>query len=330
MITPNERAAFIGLARAEPYRDPAAAEVAEHQPFAPQRPTSNLPTPLTRLIGRKQDLAAVRNMLMRAEVRLLTLVGPPGIGKTHLSLAVARDVQAAFSAGVSFVALAPFGDPSLVLATIAQTLAVKETAGQRLLDQLKAALQVQRRLLVLDNFEQVLDAAPLIVELLEACPGLKALVTSRAALHVRGERLYSVPPLLLPDLTQHPARATLARNPTVALFVERAQAMVPHFRLTEQNAAVVAAICVRLDGLPLAIELAATRIKLLPPEGLLAQLKHDSWCWLMARAICRHATERCARRSLGATSCWTPASRRSSRDWVSLSVAGRWQRPKQC
>ena len=131
----------------------------------------------------------------------------------------------------------------------------------------------KRLLLVLDNFEHLLDAAPLVVELLEACPGLKALVTSRAALHVRGERLYAVPPLLLPDLTQLPATVTLARTPAVALFVERAQAVLPHFRLTEQNAAAVAAICVRLDGLPLAIELAAARIKLLPPEALLARLE---------------------------------------------------------
>src|SRR6266511_6318149 len=164
-----------------------------------------------RLIGRKPDIAAVRNALLRGEVRLLTLLGPPGIGKTGLSLAVARDVQAAFSDGASFVALAPIGDPSLVIATIAQTLGVKETVGQPLLEQLKAVLQARRLLLVLDNFEHLLDAAPIVVELLEACPGLKTLMTSRAALHVGGERLYPLPPLLLPDLAQRPARAALAR-----------------------------------------------------------------------------------------------------------------------
>jgi predicted ATPase len=195
---------------------------------------------------------------MRGETRLLTLVGPPGIGKTRLSTEVARDMHDAFVDGAYFVALAPLGEPALVLATIAQMLGVKETAGQPLLDQLKVALQAKRLLIVLDNFEHLLDAAPPLVELLEACPGLKALVTSRAALHVRGERLYAVPPLLLPDLTQLPATVSLARNPAVALFVERAQALLPEFRLTEQNAAAVAAICVRLDGLPLAIELAAT------------------------------------------------------------------------
>ena len=138
---------------------------------------------------------------------------------------------------------------------------------------LRAALHTKRLLLVLDNFEHLLEAARLIIELLEACPGLKALVTSRAALHVRGERLYTVPPLLLPDLAQRPASVTLARTPAVALFVERAQAVLPHFTLTAQNAPAVAAICVRLDGLPLAIELVATRIKLLPPEALLARLE---------------------------------------------------------
>ena len=272
MVATDQRAAIITLARAEPYLDPTPAEAPEHPPRAPQRPPTNLPTPLTRLIGRKQDIAAVRNALMRGEVRLLTLIGPAGIGKTRLSIEVARDVYDAFGDGAYFVALAPIGDPTLVIATIAQTLGLKETVGQPLLEQLKAVLQARRLLLVLDNFEHLLDAAPIVVELLEACPGLKTLMTSRAALHVGGERLYPVPPLLLPDLAQRPARAALARNPAVALFVERAQAINPDFTLTAENAPAVAAICVQLDGLPLAIELATTRIKLLPPEALLARL----------------------------------------------------------
>src|SRR6266511_1316855 len=272
-IAADERAAIITLARAEPYLDPAPMEAPEPPLPAPQWPSTNLPASLTRLIGRKQDVAAVRNALMRGEARLLTLIGPPGIGKTRLSIAVAREVHDAFADGSYFVTLALIGDPALVLTTIAQTLGVRETAGQPLLDQLKTVLHVKRLLLVLDNFEHLLDAAPRVVELLEACGGLKALVTSRAALHVRGEQLYAVPPLLLPDLPQRPATVSLARTPAVALFVERAQAVLPHFRLTEQNGPAVAAICVRLDGLPLAIELAATRITLLSPEGLLARLE---------------------------------------------------------
>lgn len=270
LVEANQRAGIISLARAEPYQDLTldltAAAVAP-------LPATTLPTPLTRLIGRKQESAAVRNLLMRGDVRILTLIGPPGIGKTRLSIEVASALQAAFNDGAHFIALAPLSDQSLVMATIAQTLDVKEIAGQTLLDRLKSALHTRRMLLVLDNFEHLLDAAPLVVELLEACPALKTLITSRAALHVRGERLYLVPSLRLPDLTQRPASGTLARTPAVALFVERAQAVLPHFRLTAQNAAAVAAVCVRLDGLPLAIELAATRIKLLPPEDLLARLE---------------------------------------------------------
>jgi predicted ATPase/DNA-binding XRE family transcriptional regulator len=270
-IAADQRAAIITLARTEPILDSAPLVAPER--LLPLQPLSNVPSPLTRLIGRKQNIAAVRNALMHGDTRLLTLIGSPGIGKTRLSIAVADDIQAGFLDGVSFVGLASIGEPELVLSTIAQTLGVRETTGRWLLDQLKLALRLQRRLLILDNFEQVLSAAPLIVELLEACPGLKMLVTSRAALQVRGERLYSVPPLLLPDLTHRRSAVLLARNSAVALFVERAQAAMPDFRLTEENAAAVAGICVRLEGLPLAIELAATRIKLSHPETLLARLE---------------------------------------------------------
>jgi transcriptional regulator with XRE-family HTH domain len=218
-----ERAAIITLARGEPYLDPRPVELPERMLHTPQRLPTNLPAPLTRLIGRKQDVAAIRNALLRGETRLLTLVGAPGIGKTSLGIASARDSHDAFADGAFFVALTPIGETALVLATIAQTLGIKETAGQTLLETLTSALQSKRLLLVLDNFEHLLDTAPLVVELLTACPGLTALVTSRVALHVRGERLYTVPPLLLPDLTQCSVTSALARNPAVVLFVERAQ-----------------------------------------------------------------------------------------------------------
>jgi predicted ATPase/DNA-binding XRE family transcriptional regulator len=263
MVAAEERGALIMLARGEPYCAPTPAQAVEPPPRAPEQPPTNLPTPLTRLIGRKQDIAAARNTLLRGKVRLLTLIGSPGIGKTRLSIEVAREVQAAFSDGVSFVALAPISDPSLVIATIAQTLRVRESAGESLLEMVKAALHSKRLLLLLDNFEHLLDATPLVLELLEACPGLKALVTSRAPLRVPGEQLYTVPPLLVPTLAQLPTTGALARTPAVALFVERAQAVLPEFRLTEQNAPIVAAICVRLDGLPLAIELAAVWVRAL-------------------------------------------------------------------
>lgn len=271
-LTDGERAEIITLARAEPYHDSVVADAPQPLSTSPRRLTT-LPTPLTSLIGRKQDSAAVRSALMRGETRLLTLIGPPGIGKTNLSIAVAHEVQAAFKHGTHFIALAPLTDPALVIATIAQTLEVKENALQPMLERLKSTLHAQRLLLVLDNFEHLIEAAPLVVELLEVCPGLKVLVTSRAALHVRGERLVALPPLLLPDIRQNLTLDKLARTPAVALFVERAQSVLPHFQLTTQNAAAVAAICVRLDGLPLAIELAATRVKLLPPEALLDRLE---------------------------------------------------------
>jgi predicted ATPase/transcriptional regulator with XRE-family HTH domain len=274
-IATEDRPAFLTLARAEPYLDPAPApppvcQLIERAPSL--RPPTNVPTPLTRLIGRIQEVAAARNALLQADTRLLTLIGPPGIGKTRLSVQVASELRDAFADGVFFVALAPIGAPNLVAATIAQRLGVTETGGQPLVERLCSALRDKRLLLVLDNFEQVVAAAPLVVELLEASVGLKVLATSRAALQVRGERLFPVPPLLLPDLAQLPPTAVLARNPAVALFVERARAVKPDFALTEANAQAIAAICYRLDGLPLAIELAAARAKLLPPQALLARL----------------------------------------------------------
>jgi predicted ATPase/class 3 adenylate cyclase/DNA-binding CsgD family transcriptional regulator len=239
------------------------------------RPT-NLPVQATPLLGREREVAAVGALLRRVDVRLLTLTGTGGTGKTRLAFQVAADLLEDFTDGVYFVALAPISDPALVVATIAQTLGVTDTGGQPLLEQLKAYLHGKQLLLLLDNFEQVLAAAPMVGELLAAAPLLKVLITSRAALHVYGEQEFPVPPLALPELAQLSLVALdiLAQYPAVALFVQRSQAVKPDFVLTAENARAVAEICVRLDGLPLAIELAGARVKLLPPQSLLARLSN--------------------------------------------------------
>jgi non-specific serine/threonine protein kinase len=233
-----------------------------------------LPAPLTRLIGREAEVGAVCDALLAPEVRLLTLVGAPGIGKTRLALAVAHALVAApaFADGVVFVPLASLRDPGLVVPAIAQALGVREAGGEPLLETLRAALRDRRLLLVLDNCEHLLTAAPPVAELLGASSGLTVLATSRAPLHVYGEHEYPVPPLALPDLARLPDPQALARVAAVALLVERARAVRPDLQLTAQNAAAVAEVCVQLDGLPLALELAAARLKLLPPNALLARL----------------------------------------------------------
>ena len=252
---------------------------------APTRP-HNLQAPLTRLIGREAEVAAVRDALLAPEVRLLTLVGAPGIGKTRLALAVAQALAAGppagahdgtsaepgFADGVVFVPLAPLRDPELVVPTFAQALGVREAAGEPLLETLRVGLRDRRLLLVLDNCEHLPAAAPAVAELLSACPGLTVLATSRAPLHLYGEHEYPVPPLGLPDLARLAEPAALARVPAVALLVERARAVRPDFRLTPENAPAVAEVCVRLDGLPLALELAAARVKVLSPQAILARL----------------------------------------------------------
>src|SRR5438445_4546876 len=237
-----------------------------------QAPPHTLPAQLTPLIGREQEVAAACTLLRRTEVRLVNLRGTGGIGKTRLALQVATDLLADFADGVCFVSLAAVSDPDLVVATIAQTLGLKDTGGQPPLERLKASLSQKRLLLLLDNFEQVLAAAPQLAELLVACPHLKLLVTSRAVLHIRGEHEFPVSPLALPDLTQLPESETLAQVPAVALFLQRARATKPDLQLTAATARAIAEMCVQLDGLPLAIELAAARSKLLPPQALLARL----------------------------------------------------------
>ena len=232
---------------------------------------TNLPTQLTSFVGREREIAEASRLLRTT--RLLTLTGPGGTGKTRLSLQVAAESADAFPDGVFFVALAPVSDPELVASTIAQVLRLPITGANTPLQQLLELLKQKRMLLVLDNFEQVVSAAPQVAELLRGIPGLKVIVTSRAKLHVSGEQEYPVPPLGLPDPKAVPDPDRLSQYEAVRLFIERALAAKPDFRVSNDNAPAVAAICARLDGLPLAIELAAARIKVLPPAAMLARLE---------------------------------------------------------
>jgi len=233
---------------------------------------TNVPVPPTPLLGREQAIQDVLKLLRRPDIRLLTLTGTAGIGKTRLSLEVATRLAEDFSNGIFFIPLAPIGDPSLVIPTIAKVSALKETGQQGVFDLLTMYLQDKQLLLVLDNFEQVIQVAPQIADLLTACPALKVIVTSREVLRIRHEQQFPVFPLALPDVKHLPDAESLAAYAAIALFVLRAQAIKPGFRITSANAQAIAEICAHLDGLPLAIELAAARIKLLSPQALLARL----------------------------------------------------------
>ena len=232
---------------------------------------NNLPAQPTPLIGRKREVAEVCALLRRKDVRLLTLTGAGGTGKSRLGLQSATELIDEFEDGVFFVSLAPITKPELVISTIAGPLGIVEGSQQSLEEALTAHLREKELLLLLDNFEHVLGAVPLVGELLSSCTRLKILATSRAALRAYGEREYAVPPLALPDPKRLPPLERLGRYEAVRLFVERAEA-VSRFALNHENAAAIAEICARLDGLPLAIELAAARIKLLPPKAMLERL----------------------------------------------------------
>lgn len=277
-IPADEHEAFIIFARARSGASldthPSAAEAMGVAANSPWRTThhhlTNLPAVLTSLVGRGKDEETARDLLLQSRVRLLTFTGPPGIGKTRLALQVASDLLGhdAFEDGVFLVELATFSDPNLVFAAVARTLGLKELSSQPLEETLLRYVQQRRLLLVLDNFEQVLDAAPHVVKLLEASPWLKVLVTSREALHVRGERRFPVVSLVVPDLKQLPSAGELQSYSAVELFMERAQAVAPDFGLVAANSQDVAAICARLEGLPLAIELAAAHTDHLSPHEI--------------------------------------------------------------
>ncbi len=235
---------------------------------------NNLPAQPSPFIGREKEIAGLSTLLRRQEVRIVTLTGPGGTGKTRLALQAAADMFDEFEDGVYFVNLAPIADSGLVASTIAQILGVREAADTPLVNSLKDYLRDKQMLLVLDNFEQVVSAAPLVSELVAAAPGLKVLATSRELLHLNGEYQSPVSPLALPDPKHLPPIERLTQYEAVRLFVERALAVKPDFQVTNDNAPAVAEICVRLDGLPLAIELAAARVRLLPPQAMLARLEN--------------------------------------------------------
>src|SRR5439155_8043941 len=232
---------------------------------------NNLPVQLTSFVGREDEIAEIRRLLGRT--RLLTLTGPGGTGKTRLALQVAEEVLTEYGDGVFFVDLSAVSDPALVPSAIAKALGIPEVPGRSIVDAVMAHLRDRELLLAVDNFEQVTDAVPVIEQLLTAAPQLKVVITSRIVLSSRGEQEYLVPPLRPPDPDRLPDVLTLGRFEAVQLFTERALAVRPQFELTEANARAVAEITARLDGLPLAIELAATRTKLLTPEQSLPRLE---------------------------------------------------------
>jgi predicted ATPase len=238
----------------------------------PKRVLISLPAQTTRFVGREHDVVRACSALRQPEVRLLTLIGPGGVGKTRLALAVAAQVASDFADGVIFVPLASIGDPELVPPTIAQALDLRERGSQPAIETIQSFLADKSFLLVLDNLEQILAAGSVISQLLAACPHLKVLATSRIALRVYGEQELLVDPLALPPDGQLPALDQLSQYDAIRLFTERARAVNPDFVLTEANLAPITAICRHLDGLPLAIELAAARLRMFSPAALLSRL----------------------------------------------------------
>jgi transcriptional regulator with XRE-family HTH domain len=244
------------------------------RPQTPDQVPNNLPVHSNRLFGREKNLAEIARLLQPADTRLVTLYGPGGTGKTRLALQIAHQLsyEPYFADGIYWVDLSTIHDSALVISSIAQVLALKETSGSSLLDNVKSYLERRRILLVLDNFEQVVQAASYLADLLASTKHLKLIVTSRTILRIYAEQIYPVVPLELP--TFHPGSTfeQLQSSPSIQLFIAQAQRVEPRFHLTLENGPVIAEICVKLDGLPLALELAAARIKLFTPQALLKRL----------------------------------------------------------
>ena len=281
-IPASERADFIAWARG----GKAAKSLSSYEttwqsqippPAAPPR-TSSLPAQLTNVIGRDREVATGCELLRQPSTRVLTFTGPPGIGKTRLSIQIAAAMQNQFADGVWFISLATVSDPALIPSSIGHVLGVRELPGHTMVDTLQEYLRDKQALLVLDNFEHVIKAASVVRDLLVATIGVKVIVTSREVLHLYGEQEFPVPPLALPDVHdvrdvhRLPSIEQIGASPAVALFIERAQAVKPDFELSADNAAVIVEICASLDGLPLAIEMAAARVKWLTPRALLTRL----------------------------------------------------------
>jgi predicted ATPase/DNA-binding XRE family transcriptional regulator len=244
------------------------------EPAPSERHSLPLPIQLTSFVGRRQQVEGIRTLLGREEVRLLTLTGPGGVGKTRLALQAAAEMRSVFPDGTAFVSLAQLGDPELVLSSIAAGVGLKEVGEQSILQTLTGRLRDKRLLLLLDNFEHLLDAAGVVPHLLVACPQITVLVTSRAVLHLAAEHEYLVPPLPVPSPRHFSELDALSSYDAVQLFVQRARAVQPGFTLTEGNAGAIAEICSKVDGLPLGIELVAARIRLFPPQALAGRLSN--------------------------------------------------------
>lgn len=270
-IPATETEAFVRFARGNGEPVTLTRDI-EIPPWRMERRTYPLPAPLTSLVGREREIQAVRDLLRKPGTRLLTLLGPPGVGKTRLALALAHAVEADFADGVCFVPLAPLTDPTRVLNGVAEALGVRQIGNEELLTTTRNFLRDKQMLLVLDNFEQVLEAAPLVRGFLESAPALQIVVTSRATLKIYGEFEIPVAPLSIPDIHYKYEADLLRMFAAVELFVERAQAVNTTFTLDNENGMAVAQICAWLDGLPLAIEMAAARVKWETPQKLFPHL----------------------------------------------------------